>query len=355
MPSIKPKLLSLVLLCLTACSNDEDTHKKLREEIELKNRQKNRLQTEVAQRDEMLKAQSAEATKERELLLSEKTSLESTLAAESLKLEASLSVQNEMQKSSEVLSARIKANIDEINQLNEQIKVISPEARAAEGLRLEVNSANSQLAGLRLAQDKTELDLALSTKTLRSIMSPVFGMYYSEADDLIFDDKKCRQFVYVEASGRTTEAILCEDNRVQWEVRSVSEFAAIEDRRLIGQVGLQMKTSVADTSCGATTSVFASSGTYTFEKYLSSQEVTGSGTLGLPGNGQYRTLVSSAEKLLTEDCEGLLIFAENETVLDPSLLPLLKQAAQICKLVAAQVSTASLDAGCFTAPNIFLK
>lgn len=436
------KLLPFIFLMVSACSNDEDTNKKLREEIELKDRQKNNLQSEVQQKDENLKAQTAElenlrlsgspeavaqATAERDKALAEKTALETSIAAKDLelkdslqKLEAARSSQVEMQKSAETLSLDIKAKTEEITKLGEQIKNLGPEAAAAEGLRTQLNSAKKDLANLQnaaktkedeltkanlalkaeinaklaeigalnnrinelagsnvnvsalseaqvklegakkdladlqLEKNKTDLELASSKKTLNSIMTPVFGMYYGESA-LSFDDKSCRQFVYVEANGRATQAVLCDDNRIQWETRDVSEFAAVGDRNLIGQIGLQMKTSVVENSCGSNESMFVSSATYTFERYLSAQETSGSGTLALQLNGQPVTLVSAAEKLYTEDCEGLLKFAENGTVLDAAMLPLLKQAAQMCNLVAGKASEASLDAGCFTAPNIFKK
>ena len=437
------KLLSLIFLMVSACSNDEDTNKKLREEIELKDRQKNNLQSNVQQKDERLKAQIAEletlrlsggpeavaqATAERDSAIAEKAALENAIAAKDLelkdsfqKLEVARSTQVEMQKSTESLSLDIKAKTDEIAKLAEQIKNLGPEADAAEGLRTQLDSAKKDLANLQsavktkedeltkaklalkveidaklaeigalnnrinelvgasanvsalsealvklegakkdladlqLAKNKTDLELASSKKTLNSIMNPVFGMYYSEGPGFSFDDKSCRQFVYVEANGRATQAVLCDDNRVQWETRDVSEFAAVVDRDLIGQIGMQMKTTVAENSCGSAQSMFVSSSTYTFEKYLSAQETSGSGTLVLQFNGQPMTLASAAEKLYTEDCEGLLKFAENDTVLDAAMLPLLKQTAQMCNLVAGKASEASLDVGCFTAPNIFKK
>lgn len=418
-------LAPFLILLITACTNDDDTNKKLRTEIELKDRQKHVLQNELRVQNENLQNKTeeyeqlkmvggpevvAKAEADRQSAILAKEAAEKALVELEAELKASRS-------SAENLAAEIKKKTSEITKLTGDLQKVGADAEALRPelqnakkelvelqneakvkeemlakenleLKVEINAklaqigslqnridelsataanlsilsdvqvkletAKKELADLQLAKSKTDLELALSNKTIHNIMSPVFGMYYNEMP-MTFDGKVCRQFVYVEASGVSTQAILCDDNRVQWERRLVTEFAAAPETDFASDIGLQMKTELQANSCGANTSLYKSSSSLSFEKYLNLHDTTGSGTLGLMMDGKFTQLVSSSHKLYTEDCEGLLKFAAEDKVLDSSMLPLLKQAAQVCNLVLGQASTASLDAGCFTAPNTFVK
>ncbi len=502
--SISLKLLPLLVLMVTSCSNDDDTNKKLRQEIELKDRQKQVLQADVVKQTDVLKTTTEELEKirlsggpevvqkaeaDRAAAVEAKSAAEKALVEKDAELKATLSkldesrnenasvvasaasLRNEIEakrtliddleiklkaaspelvaqlnldvttKSNEIadlkakldlanlnsdqvakLSDEIKAKTSEIEDLKTKLAAATPSDEQTAKLRAELEKANESLKNLensakdkekdlnasianltkdiegKVGQIKTlethvnELNLAASTNTeavteaqkkldaakkeladlqdvkkktdseleqtkkiIEGVMLPAMGMYYSELESLTFDGKKCRQFIYVELNGTITQAVLCDDNRAQYNKFTADEFVGVKENRLVARVGTKVKTLPAGGSCGSNKSVFESSSSFIFEKSLNFQDTTGSYNVAYDLNNEFTQLVSSTMRLNVVDCEAIVKWAGNGTVLDRAQLPVLKQSAQMCNLVSNKLIEANLDVGCFTPSNKFVK
>ncbi|RZA21516.1 MAG: hypothetical protein EOP10_16620, partial [Proteobacteria bacterium] len=173
--SISLKLLPLLVLMVTSCSNDDDTNKKLRQEIELKDRQKQVLQADVVKQTDVLKTTTEELEKirlsggpevvqkaeaDRAAAVEAKSAAEKALVEKDAELKATLSKLDESrnENASVVASAaslrnEIEAKRTLIDDLEIKLKAASPELVAQ--LNLDVTTKSNEIADL-----KAKLDLA---------------------------------------------------------------------------------------------------------------------------------------------------------------------------------------------------
>ncbi len=309
---------------------------------------------------------SANLEAEKAKAASEKTALEGDLAAKKAELlaaqntlNASAAKEAELNASISSLSADLVAKTEEVKKLDEKIAALETNEpqNAINDLMNKLEDTKKELASLKDAKGKMEVELAKNTSVLVKSMAPLKGMYFSRRSTLSFHGSTCRLYVYVQPKGESVSAVVCEDGRMQFEQRGVVSFSAVNDKKLDGGLAFKMTADKGESSCKGNESTFVANLSYAFDRGSRIGIADFAPSLSLTFNNSSMILDSAALDFTNSKCENLEALQASQAISTPNQKARLDGAVRVCKMIAAPRMEIDADAnvGCFMANDAFVK
>lgn len=361
--------LTLISFFVTQCANNEK-EKKLQKEkqlLELENEDLQlNLQSSITEKNHTIEALeiSLQQAKDKELQSEEEIRMAKAeaakLATERNGLKGDLFAKEELLTSATTNEARLKVEIKNI-----EAKLLENQSRIAslDNLIMEMtsndNNENIRSLSAELESEKTmratlEKELAEFKNTMAITMEPFWGLYYSPSK-FPLAGTNCRILAYADDKGIFTQAIVCDDGKIQWSSSRIQAFDAKIDRSLEGNYGLNAKTSAPlGSSCKADQQSGLDIGTsYTFSREATFGGAIFSANASLDFNGSKVVLDNASIQFKSNECEDLIArSASNNTGFNADQSTILQTAVQLCTIVADPTKVA---AGCFTSADDFVK
>lgn len=205
--------------------------------------------------------------------------------------------------------------------------------------RDKLRESNASLEAAKLSAEASAEERAV---VVRASVSNLWGLYYDHKEMITIDKSKCRHFYYMEESGDSTQALICEDGHIQY-----TKFAlkSVEAKVKDGALTAEVRSDVTESSCRSTP-VKNFSNTQFFDRSArAGANSLNAILLETELSAEKRSLVSTALELDSNECEGIFFRAQNTSGLTDTQRSILNMSVRMCELVEKKISPK--DTGCF--------
>ncbi len=272
-------------------------------------------------------------------------------------LKGDLRKKEELLLSATTLEARVKLEIKEI-----EAKLVEKDAKIKDLDRsikeLATNNNDEKLKTLvadlekeKAARESAEKELAGLSNSVTLTMGPFWGLYFSNSK-FPLANTECRLFAYTDEKGNFTQAVVCDDGKIQWTKNRTETFDAVIDTSLDGNYGLNMKVGMPTTSSckeGSQSGLNIGS-SYTFSREATFGAAIFSAKASLDYDGSKVVLDNASIQFKSNECEDLVARYNNSSNgFNKNEMAILKEAVQVCDIVANKEVTS----GCFTSKDTF--